>query len=295
MEQEIMQDEQVKSLYPTEGDVSRRGFLKTSLSSGFALAVSPIQEATTITTDTNGLVAGEVKIPVSGGEIPAYRAMPEKKKNCPTVLVVQEIFGVHEHIKDICRRFAKLGYLAIAPELYARQGDVSKVPQAEIMKIVGTVPDAQVMSDLDAAAAWALKNGGSNKLALTGFCWGGRITWLYAAHNPKLKAAVAWYGRLTPPPPERANPLQPKHPLELVNDLKAPVLGLYGGKDGGIPVPDVDKMKAALAAAKKPSEINLYAEAPHGFHADYRPSYRKADAQDGWQKLLAWFKKNGVA
>jgi carboxymethylenebutenolidase len=292
MDQDFMQDEQVKSLYPTEGEVGRRGFLKTSLSSGFALAVSPIQEATTITTDTTGLVAGEVKIATKDGEIPAYRAIPEKKKNCPTVLVVQEIFGVHEHIKDICRRFAKAGYLAIAPDLYVRQGDTTKIPMAQIMPIVQKVPDAQVMADLDATAAWALKNGGSNKLALTGFCWGGRITWLYAAHNPKLKAGVAWYGRLAVP--AQVNQLQPKHPIELVNDLKAPVLGLYGGKDTGIPVADVDKMKEALKAAKKPSDIIVYPNALHGFHADYRPSYNKADAQDGWAKLLAWFKKNGV-
>ncbi len=294
MKQDFLQDDQIKSLYPTEGEIGRRGFMKTSLSAGFALAVSPIQEATTITTDSAGLIAGEVKIAVTGGEIPAYRALPEKKKNCPTILVVQEIFGVHEHIKDICRRFAKLGYLAIAPELYARQGDVSKLKDVnEIRKITAQVPDAQVMADLDATAAWALKNGGSNKLALTGFCWGGRITWLYAAHNPKLKAGVAWYGRLAVP--AQVSPLQPKHPVELVNDLKAPVLGLYGGKDTGIPVADVDKMKEALKAAKKPSDIIVYPTALHGFHADYRPSYNKADAQDGWQKLLAWFKKNGVA
>ncbi len=211
------------------------------------------------------------------------------------MLVVQEIFGVHEHIKDICRRFAKLGYLAVAPEMYARQGNVANIPMNQIMPIVGKVPDEQVMSDLDAAAAWALKNGGSAKLAITGFCWGGRVVWLYAAHNPKLKAGVAWYGRLTPPPPDRANPLQPKHPAELAAQLHAPVLGLYGGKDTGIPAPDVDKMKEAIKAAKKPSEIIVYPEAQHGFHADYRPSYNKESAQDGWKRLLAWFKKNGVA
>lgn len=295
MQNDLMQDEQVKSLFPTAGELTRRGFVVTSLSAGFALAVSPTQQATTISTDTNGLTAGEVKIPVKDGEIPAYRAMPAGKKNLPTVLVVQEIFGVHEHIKDICRRFAKLGYLAIAPEMYARQGNVANIPMNEIMPIVGKVPDAQVMSDLDAAADWAKKNGGSDKLAITGFCWGGRIVWLYSAHNPKLKAGVAWYGRLTPPPPERANPLQPKHPTELAAQLHAPVLGLYGGKDTGIPVADVEKMREALKAAKKPSEIVVYPNAPHGFHADYRPSYTKADAEDGWQKLLAWFKKNGVA
>jgi carboxymethylenebutenolidase len=291
MEQDFLQDDQIKSLYPTEGEVGRRGFMKTSLSAGFALAVSPVQEST-ITTDANGLIAGEVKIATKDGEIPAYRAMPEKKKNCPTVLVVQEIFGVHEHIKDVCRRFAKAGYLAIAPDLYVRQGDTTKLPMNQIMPIVGKVPDAQVMSDLDATAAWALKNGGSNKLAITGFCWGGRITWLYSAHNPKLKAGVAWYGRLAVP--AQVSPLQPKHPLELVNDLKAPVLGLYGAKDKGIPVADAEKMKEALKAAKKPSDVIVYPNSDHGFHADYRAQYNKADAQDGWAKLLAWFKKNGA-
>lgn len=294
MQNDFMQDEQMKSLLPSAGEVTRRGFVVTSLTAGFALAVSPIQEATTIKTDATGLIAGEVKIPVKDGEIPAYRAMPEKKKNCPTVLVVQEIFGVHEHIKDICRRFAKLGYLAVAPEMYARQGDVSKLQNiAEIRPIVSKVPDAQVMSDLDAAAAWAKKNGGSDKLAVTGFCWGGRIVWLYAAHNPKLKAGVAWYGQVTPP--QTANPLQPRAPVEVAAELKAPVLGLYGEKDTGIPVANVEKMREAIKAAKKPSEIVVYPEAPHGFHADYRPSFRKDAAEDGWKRLLAWFKKNGVA
>lgn len=295
MQNDFLQDEQMKSLFPSAGEVTRRGFVVTSLTAGYALAMQPIQEATTIKTDATGLIAGEVKIPVKDGEIPAYRALPEKKKNCPTVLVVQEIFGVHEHIKDICRRFAKLGYLAIAPELYARQGNVSNIPMNQIMPIVAKVPDDQVMSDLDAAAAWALKNGGGNKLAITGFCWGGRIVWLYSSHNPKLKAGVAWYGRLTPPPPDRASALQPKHPTEVVAQLHAPVLGLYGGKDTGIPLADVDKMKAELKAAKKPSEIIVYPDAPHGFHADYRPSYTKAAAEDGWKRLLAWFKQNGVA
>jgi carboxymethylenebutenolidase len=259
--------------------------------------VQPIQAQTTITTDTNGLVAGEVKIPVKEGETPAYRAMPAKGKNFPTVLVVQEIFGVHEHIKDLCRRFAKLGYLAIAPEMYARQGDVSKMQMGEIVQnIVPKVPDAQVMSDLDAAVAWAKKNNGNtDKLAVTGFCWGGRIVWLYAAHNPKLKAGVAWYGRLVPPPPDRVNPLQPKAPIELAKDLKAPVLGLYGGADTGIPNDTVEQMKKALKDAGKPSEIILYPDTPHGFNADYRPTYRKDQAQDAWQKMLDWFKKNGVA
>ena len=289
--------EELMSLFPPVPEVTRREFVVTSLSAGFALAVQPIQAQTTITTDATGLTAGEVKIPAKDGEIPAYRAMPAKGKNFPVVLVVQEIFGVHEHIKDICRRFAKLGYLAVAPEMYARQGDVSKITNInEIMPIVSKVPDAQVMSDLDAAVAWAKKNSGNtSKLAITGFCWGGRIVWLYAAHNPSLKAGVAWYGRLAPPPPERANPLQPKHPLEIAKDLKAPVLGLYGGADQGIPNDTVEQMRNALKELNKPSEIKLYPDTPHGFHADYRASYRKEQAQDGWNLLLAWFKKHGVA
>lgn len=289
--------EEMLSLLGEQAEVDRRKFIVTSLTAGFAFAVQPVQAQSVITTDAKGLLAGEVKIPVKGGEMPAYRAMPDKGRKFPTVLVVQEIFGVHEHIKDICRRFAKLGYLAIAPELYARQGDVSKLPMNEIIsKVVSRVPDEQVMADLDAAVAWAAKNkGNTGRLGITGFCWGGRIVWLYAAHNPKLKAGVAWYGRLTPPPPDRVNPLQPKAPLELVGQLKAPVLGLYGGKDTGIPVADVEKMRAALKAAGSKSEIILYPDAPHGFHADYRPSYNKAAAQDGWKRLQEWFKKYGAA
>ncbi len=285
--------EELKGLFPPVPEVTRRSFIVTSLTAGFAFAVEPVQTQTMITTDTNGLIAGEVKIAVKDGEIPAYRAMPAKGRNFPVVLVVQEIFGVHEHIKDICRRFAKAGYLAIAAEMYARQGDVSKLPMNEIInKVVSKVPDAQVMSDLDAAVAWARKNNGNtDKLAVTGLCWGGRIVWLYAAHNPKLKAGVAWYGRLVGAPSE----LQPKHPIDLVKDLKAPVLGLYGGSDSGIPNNTVEQMQQALKENKKPSEIKLYPDTPHGFHADYRPSYRKEQAQDGWNLLLAWFKKNGVA
>jgi len=209
------------------------------------------------------------------------------------VLVVQEIFGVHEHIKDLCRRFAKAGYLAVAPELYARQGDVSKTTNIdEIRAVVVKVPDEQVMSDLDAAADWAAKNGGDpGKLAVTGFCWGGRIVWLYAAHNPKLKAGVAWYGPLE----GSTNELKPKNPIDLAPALKAPVLGLYGGADAGIPNEGVDRMRAALKAAGKPSEIHTYPDTPHGFNADYRPSYRKEQAEDGWKRLMAWFRQNGVA
>lgn len=271
---------------------NRREFVMTTLATGFAAAVQPVSAQTQITTDTAGLVAGEVKIPAKGGDMPAYRAMPANGKNLPTVLVVQEIFGVHEHIKDVARRFAKAGYLAIAPELYARQGDVSGKGMDDIRKVVSQVPDAQVMGDLDDSASWAAKNGGDpNKLAITGFCWGGRIVWLYAAHNPKLKAGVAWYGRVEGAGTE----LQPKNPADLVASISAPVLGLYGGQDAGIPVEGVQRFKGALQAAGKKTEIVVYPDAPHGFHADYRPSYREKDAKDGWAKLLAWFKQNGVA
>ncbi|MGE0713947.1 MAG: dienelactone hydrolase family protein [Alphaproteobacteria bacterium] len=276
-------------------DFSRRGFVVASLASGFALATQPVVAQTVITTDTTGLTAGEVKVPVSGGTIPAYHAMPATGTGFPTVVVIHEIFGVHEHIKDVCRRFAKLGYFAVAPELYARQGDASKLPDAPTIarEIVSKVSDAQVMGDVDATVAWAQSTGKANtdKLGITGFCWGGRVVWLYAAHQPKLKAGVAWYGRVVGQPSE----MTPKSPLDLVADLKAPVLGLYGGADPGIPNDTVEKMQAALKAAGKPSEIVVYPDTPHAFHADYRPSYRKGPAEDGWAKLLAWFKKNGVA
>lgn len=273
---------------------SRREFVVSSLAVGFALAVQPNAEADTITTSADGLVAGEVKIAVQGGDMPAYRAMPVGAGPFPTVLVVQEIFGVHEHIRDVCRRFAKAGYFAVAPELYARQGDVSKLASIDdIIKVVSQVPDAQVMDDLDHAVAWAKASGKANtdKLGITGFCWGGRITWLYAAHNSSLKAGVAWYGRLV----GDAKPLTPKHPVDLAAELKAPVLGLYGGADTGIPLDSIEKMRAALKAAGKAGEIVVYPEMPHGFHADYRPSYRKEAAEDGWKRLLAWFKQNGAA
>jgi carboxymethylenebutenolidase len=287
-------NEDLLSLLP-QTDMTRRRFVVTTLAAGFALAVQPISAQTVITTDAKGLEAGEVKIPVADGEIPAYRAVPEKGKDHPVVLVVQEIFGVHEHIKDVCRRFAKLGYMAIAPELYARQGDVSKITDIQeiISKVVSKVPDAQVMSDLDATVAWAAKSGkaDASKLGITGFCWGGRVVWLYAAHSPKLKAGVAWYGRIVGQPSE----LQPKNPIDVVKDLKAPVLGLYGGKDQGIPVATVDQMREALKAAGKPGELVVYPDAGHGFHADYRPSYSPKEAQDGWAKLQSWFKKYGAA
>jgi carboxymethylenebutenolidase len=274
-------------------EFTRREILMTSLAVGFAAAVQPVS-AQTITTGTEGLVAGEVRIPVADGEVPAYRARPEGAGPYPVVLVVQEIFGVHEHIKDVCRRFAREGYLAIAVELYARQGDVSKMTDFKqiVSEVVAKVPDAQVMSDLDAAVAWAGKSGEGDaaRVAVTGFCWGGRIVWLYAAHSPTLKAGVAWYGRLT----GETNELQPKYPLDVASQLIAPVLGLYGGRDAGIPVEDVEKMRAALRSANEPSEIVLFPEAEHGFHADYRPSYQAETAKDAWRQCLAWFRRNGV-
>lgn len=273
---------------------TRREFVVTALAAGFALAVRPVF-GEVLTTDTAGLTAGEVKVPAVGGGMPAYRAMPEKGGPFPVVLVVHEIFGVHEHIKDVCRRLAKLGYLAVAPELYARQGDVSKMPDAQeiFSNVVSKVPDAQVMADLDAAADWAGKSGRGDlkRLGITGFCWGGRMVWLYAAYSPRLKAGVAWYGRLA----GQASDLQPLHPIDVAAKLKAPVLGLYGGADTGIPMETVERMRQALKAAGSPSEIAVYPDTPHGFHADYRPSYRKEAAQDGWKRLHEWFKRHGVS
>jgi carboxymethylenebutenolidase len=273
--------------------ITRRKFITTaSLATGFALAVEPIS-AQVITTNRQGIVAGEVKIPVKDGTIPAYRALPATGNNFPVVLVIQEIFGVHEHIQDVCRRFAKLGYLAIAPELFVRQGDVSKLSSIdEIRPIVAKVPDAQVLSDLDATVAWARKSGkgNTNRLAITGFCWGGRTTWLYAAHNPNVKAGVAWYGRLV----GESTELTPKHPVDIAATLKVPVLGLYGGKDTGIPLDTVEQMRDRLKGSSSKSEIIVYPDAPHAFFADYRPSYREKEAKDGWQRLQAWFKQHGA-
>jgi carboxymethylenebutenolidase len=278
-------------IFPTTLDsrVTRRGFVVTGLATGFALAAQPVAAQSVIHTDDQGLTAGEVKIPVTDGTIPAYRAMPQGAKNAPTILVVQEIFGVHEHIKDICRRLAKQGYFAVAPELYARQGDVSKAPdQAAIMAIVGKVPDEQVLKDLDATVAWAKSTGNADtaKLGITGFCWGGRQVWLYAEHNPQVKAGVAWYGILGQPKDD----LHPRNPVDQAASLKVPVLGLYGGGDTNIPQPQVEAMRAALPKGN-PSKIIVYPDVPHGFHADYRPSYRAEAAQDGDKQMLAWFKQ----
>ncbi len=272
---------------------SRRGFVMTSLATGFALSAGPVS-AQTITTDTTGLTAGEVKVPVKDGEIPAYRAMPDKGGPFPTVLVVQEVFGVHEHIKDVCRRLAKAGYFAIAPELYARQGDPSKYTEIPklVSEIVVKVPTDQVMSDLDAAVAYAKASAKAEtaKLAVTGFCWGGFATWMYAAHNPGLRAAVAWYGS-----DRKISELQPKNPADIAGEVKCPVLAFYGGQDQSIPKETIEKRQEACKAAGKTCEVKIYPDAPHGFNADYRPSYLADDAKDAWTRMLAWFKQNGVA
>ena len=291
-----MMQSDVDSLTPTR-DFSRRDFVRTSVGSGFAAAVLPVTAQTTIKTDSNGLTAGEVTVPVGDFKMPAYRAAPAGKANAPVVLVVSEIFGVHEHIADVARRFAKAGYFAVAPELFVRQGDAGSYGEISklIAEVVSKVPDAQVMADLDATTAWAKAQGAdTGKLAVTGFCWGGRITWLYSAHSASLKAGVAWYGRLV----GIHSTLMPADPVDLTGKLNAPVLGLYGAADSGIPLHTIDQMKAALAAgspAARKSEFVVYPGAPHAFNADYRPSYRKEAADDGWQRCLAWFKAHGVA
>lgn len=287
-----MSQQEFDSLLPA-ARLSRRDFIVTSLGAGFAAATQPVMAQTAIRTDAEGLTAGEVQIPTADGKLPAYRAMPAGGTKLPTVLVVHEIFGVHEYIKDVCRRLAKAGYLAVAAEMYARHGDVSKMSNVrEILDgPVAAASDAEHMSDLDACAAWAATNGGDpDRLAITGFCRGGRTTWLYAAHNPKLKAAVAWYGQIDGAP----SPKQPKWPIDLAETMKAPVLGLYGGKDQGISLDDVHAMQETLKKAGDKSQIHVYPDAPHAFHADYRPTYRKEEAEDGWRRMLAWFRANGT-
>ena len=270
---------------------SRRGFVMTSLATGFAVSMRPVS-ADTITTDTAGLVAGEVKVPVKGGEMPAYQAMPDNGGPFPTVLVVHEAWGVHEHIKDICRRLAKAGYFAIAGELWARQGNAAAAKDMdEIRKIMSAVPTDQVMSDLDATVAYAKTTGkaDTSKLAVTGFCWGGFATWMYAAHNPGLKAAVPWYGTDRQP-----NELTPKKPLDIAGEVKCPVLAFYGGQDKSIPKETIEKREEACKAAGKTCVSKIYPDAQHGFNADYRPSYNADAAKDAWARMLAWFKQNGV-
>lgn len=270
---------------------TRRAFIAATAGAGFAAAVQPVG-AQTIHTDAKGLAfVGDVKIPGDKDGLTCYLARPEGNKKFPLVIVVYEIFGVHEYIKDVCRRLAKMGYVAVAPNLFGRQGDVSKETDINriIANVVSKVPDEQVMKDLDATIRWAEKEGGAQegKVAMTGFCWGGRVTWLYAAHNPRLKAGVAWYGRLV----GDSTPLQPTHPVDVAAKLKTPVLGLYGGADTGIPLTTVEKMREALKAAPKnvSVEIVVFPEAPHAFHADYRPSYRPEPAQDAWKRMNDWF------
>ena len=284
--------------------LNRRTLLQTAFASSmaYALATQPIAAQTAIETPTTGLQAGMVEIDVNGFALPAYRAMPQgrsqKAGGWPVVLVISEIFGVHAHIADVCRRLAHQGYMALAPALFVRQGDAASytdIPKL-MSEVIAQVPDAQVMADLDATVQWASKNGGNTKrLAITGFCWGGRITWLYTAHNPNVKAGAAWYGRLE----GTSNPLTPKHPIHIAAQLHAPVLGLYGEADTGIPQTSVEAMRQALQAASQnpnaqQSEIIVYPEAPHAFHADYRASYRKAPAEDGWTRMLAWLGQHGV-
>jgi carboxymethylenebutenolidase len=283
----------------------RRGFMKasaitaTTMGIGFVAASEPVM-AQAIETDFKGIKAGEQMIPVGSFQMPAYVSRPEKAKgNLPIVIVASEIFGVHEYIADVTRRFAKLGYMAIAPEFFIRAGDPNTYgTTAEIMSnIVAKTPDSQVLNDLQAAIQWAGKNGGDvKKVGVTGFCWGGRITWL-SATLPQVKAGVAWYGRLVGEKTEG----NPRHPVDIAADLKAPVLGLYGGADAGISLETVEQMRQALAAAApknpaaKASRFEVYPDAPHGFHADYRALYREGPAKDGWEKCIAWFKQNGVA
>lgn len=287
-----MLEQELDSLTPSR-DFSRRGFVQAAVGSGFAAAVLPVT-AQTIKTDSQGLTVGEVTIPVGDFKMPAYRAQPAGKTNLPVILVISEIFGVHEYIADVARRFAKLGYLAIAPELFVRQGDAQSYGEIAklISEVIAKVPDAQVMGDLDATVAWARANGGdTSKLGITGFCWGGRTTWMYTAHNPAVKAAVPWYG-----PVARSYFPGDKTALDLAPQIKAAVLALYGAADSGIPNDTVEKMMAALkAAGNTRSELVLYPDTPHAFHADYRPSYRKEQAEDGWKRAVTWFKTHGVA
>ncbi|HKN04654.1 MAG TPA: dienelactone hydrolase family protein [Buttiauxella sp.] len=256
----------------------------------FAPATSPLA-STVLHTQDDTIQAGETSIPTQGENMPAYHARPKEVEGLlPIVIVVQEIFGVHEHIRDICHRLALEGYLAIAPELYFRQGDPNDYADIPTLfsELVSKVPDAQVLADLDHVANWAARNGGdAHRLMMTGFCWGGRITWLYAAHNPQLKAAVAWYGKLV----GEKSLNSPHNPVDAAINLNAPVLGLYGAEDTSIPLDTVETMRHALRAANANAEIIVYPEAGHAFNADYRPSYHEESAKDGWQRMLAWFER----
>jgi carboxymethylenebutenolidase len=272
--------------------VGRRGMVMTSLMTGLTLATTRV-EAQVITTDMDGIEAGEVQVPVADGKLPGYYARPKGAGPFPIVVVIEEILGVHDYIKDTCRRFAKNGHLAVAVELYARLGDISKMTDVGqiFSQVISKAPDATLLADLDASVAWAEANhGDGTRLAVTGFCRGGRNTWLYAAHNPKLKAAVAWYGPIVGP----TSDIQPKQPIDIAGELKCPLLGLYGGKDTGIKVEDVQAAMAKARAAGKTVELQIFPDAPHGFHADYRPSYRADAATAGWTRALALFKEHGA-
>ena len=276
--------------------LSRRGFMTASAASaaGYTLAAGPVR-AQVVTTDTSGLTTGEAKVKVADGEMPVYFAKPANAQNAPVILVAMEVFGLHEYVKDVTRRLAKLGAFAVAPDYYFRKGvDLTKITAtAELMPIVNAKPDAELIADLDATATWAKSQGGdTNRLGIVGFCRGGRAVWVYAANSANLKAGVAFYGSLVDPAGQKA--IWPKSATELAPDMKAPVLGLYGEADQGIPVTQVEAMKAALQAAGKKAEFHIYPGAPHGFHADYRPSYRKDAADDAWNRAAAWFKANGV-
>ncbi len=274
--------------------LGRRGFVMTSLITGFTLATARV-EAQAIHTDSTGIVAGATRIPVSDGQLPAYYARPDGAGPFPTVLVIEEIFGVHEYIKDVCRRLAHAGYAAVAPELYARLADLSTMTDIHqiITDVILKAPDARLLSDLDAAASWSVtdNHGDAARLAVTGFCRGGRDTWLYAAHNPHLRAAVAWYGPVGGP----VSDIQPHTAADVAAELKCPLLGLYGGQDASIKPADVEAAAARARAAGRTADIVVFPDAGHGFHADYRPSYNAADARDGWARMLAWFKQHGVA
>ncbi|BEV46539.1 dienelactone hydrolase family protein [Afipia carboxidovorans] len=274
--------------------LSRRGFMTASVAvaAGYTLAAGPVR-ADVIVTDETGLETGNATIKVMGGDMPGYFARPKGVPNPPIVLVAMEVFGLHEYIKDVTRRLGKLGAFAVAPDYYFRAGtDLTRIKDIpQLMPIVNAKADSELLSDLDATAAWAVSQGGDgNRLGIIGFCRGGRAVWEYAAHSTQLKAGVAFYGSLVDPP----NPLWPKSPTQLAGEMKAPVLGLYGAEDQGIPVAQVDAMKAALAAAGKTAEFRIFPGAPHGFHADYRPSYRKEPAEQAWADMQAWFKKYNV-
>ena len=289
-------DPHMESLLPPV-KFNRRGFMASSASmAGFALAAGPVNAQSVITTPAEGLDAAEIKVPVAGGSMPGYMAAPTKPGKYATVIVVPEIFGMHRYQQDICRRLAKLGYAAVTYDPFFRKGDLSKITDIkEVLAAANSLDDATMLADMDAVVAMAEKNPKVNgkKIGVTGMCRGGRTVWMYTAHSKKVKAGVAWYGGLNPSPPA-----MPKTPHDVAGALNAPVLGLYAGADGGIPVDQVARLQEVLKKGNKNSQASafiLYPNMPHGFHADYRPTYRKEAAEDGWKQMLAWFKQYGVA